>query len=173
VSEQIQTIDVEIRSSRNFMTADPRYHVREAHRRDTGTVRHPPDRLPARRPSSIVPWAEEKTHDGLHRDLTLGMRRIPPRRVNIHAYAHSGTGRSVRGVNSIVQEKRIGPGPPRRGGASQHTQHREAIPRPAPGPRMYGHLRTTLTHTRTPAPEGPCVVSSQTCSTKLTGSAGD
>ncbi len=123
--------------------------ARETHGRDTGPDRHPPARHPARGPSCIAPWStQNRVHNALHRDLVLGMRRIPPK-----------------------IENELGPGLPR--GSAQHTRRREAIPRPAPGPRMYGHLRTTPTHTRTPAPEGPCVVFSQTCSTKLTGSAGD
>ena len=124
---------------------------RETHGRDTDPDRHPPARHPARGPGCIATWSDQKLHNALHRDLVLGMRRIPPQNT----------------------KDELGPGPPRRGGASQHTRHREAIPRPAPGPRTYGHLWATPTHTRTPAPEGPCVVSSSTCNRKLSGGAGD
>ncbi len=90
---------------------------RKTHGRDTGPDRHPPARHPARGRSSIAPWSKQKKLTMLCIGTTF-----------------SGC------VASLPEntENEFWPGPPRRGGASQHTRHREAIPRPAPGPRMYG-----------------------------------
>ncbi len=125
---------------------------RKTHGRDTGPDRHPPARHPARGPRGVAPWLRQKESS--------------------QCFASGPCSRDALHPSQNTKDE-LGPGPPHRGGASQHTQHREAIPRLAPGPRMYGHHRTTLTHTRTPTPEGPCVASSQTCNTKLSGSAGD